>query len=74
MAKTPIIDKKKFTRKLLEFQKKGLLQYGKYLTDQLKFASRTELRKHYKKYVEDQLALNERKIKKIDIKLSGKPK
>ena len=69
MTKVNPDDKKKVSQKLLEFQKKGLLQYGKYLDDQLKFASKSELRKHYKKYIEDQIAFNNKRIKVIDNKL-----
>jgi hypothetical protein len=63
------VDKKKFTKKLREFQKKGLLQYGKYLDNQLKIASKKDSWKHYKKYIEDQIELNNRKVKKIEASL-----
>ena len=69
MTKVTSDDKKKFSQKLFEFQKKGLLQYGKYLDDQLKFASKAEIRKLYKKYIEDQIILNNKRIKNIDAKL-----
>jgi uncharacterized membrane protein YgaE (UPF0421/DUF939 family) len=69
MSKVTSTEKKKFSKKLLEFQKKGLQQYGKYLNDQLKFASRSDIRKHYKKYIEDQIAQNIKKIKTIEGKL-----
>jgi hypothetical protein len=69
MTKVTADHKKKVSQKLLEFQKKGLLQYGKYLENQLKFASKAEIRKLYKKYIEDQIILNDKRIKSIDSKL-----
>jgi uncharacterized membrane protein YgaE (UPF0421/DUF939 family) len=69
MSKVTPTEKKKFSKKLLEFQKKGLQQYGKYLNDQLKFASKSDIRKHYKKYIEDQIEQNNKKIKTIAGKL-----
>jgi hypothetical protein len=70
MAKTNQNNTRKgLKQKFLEFQKKGLVQYGKYLDKQLFYASKKEIRKHYKKYIEEQLALNARKIKAIDAKL-----
>ena len=69
MKKVTSDDKKKFSQKLLEFQKKGLQQYGKYLDEQLKFASKSEIRALYKTYIESQIALNDKRIKNIDSKL-----
>lgn len=62
-------EKRTLTQKLLEFQKTGLLSYGKYLTEQLEFASKSESRNAYKKYVEEQIVMNNQKIKEIDDKL-----
>lgn len=62
-------EKRTLGQKLLEFQKTGLLSYGKYLADQLEFASKSESRNAYKKYVEEQIAINNQKIKEIDDKL-----
>lgn len=62
--------KKKFSNKLLECRKKGLVQYGRYLTDQLKYASKAEIRKHYKIYVEDQIAYNNTLLNRIEARLS----
>ncbi|MCB0409363.1 MAG: hypothetical protein KDD29_04040 [Flavobacteriales bacterium] len=62
-------EKRTLTQKLLEFQKTGLLSYGKYLTEQLEFASKSESRNAYKKYVEEQIIMNNQKIKEIDDKL-----
>jgi len=62
-------EKKKLACKLLEFQKKGLQQYSKYLDDQLKLASKSEHKKLYKKYIENQIAQTKTKIEKIDAKL-----
>jgi len=44
MATITSTDKKKFSQKLLECQKKGLLQYGKYLDDQLKSSANKVLK------------------------------
>lgn len=62
-------EKKKLSQKLREFRKQGLLSYGKYLEEQLEFASREKSRKKYKKYIEDQIVANQKKISKIDAKL-----
>jgi hypothetical protein len=69
MAAISSTDKKKFSQKLLECQKKGLLQYGKYLNDQLKASANKELKKHYHSYIEDQIVLNNKRIAAIDAKL-----
>lgn len=67
----PITEKEKQTlkQKLFEFQKSGLVSYGKYLTEQLEFASKSDSRKAYKKYIEEQIEMNNRKIQEIDEKL-----
>jgi len=62
-------EKRTLGQKLLEFQRSGLESYGKYLSDQLEYAAKSESRNAYKKYVEDQLASNNAKIKEIDEKL-----
>lgn len=62
-------EKKTIKQKLLEFQKSGLVSYGKYLTEQHEFASKTDSRKAYKKYIEEQIEMNIGKIKEIDEKL-----
>lgn len=69
MATVTSTDKKKFSQKLLECQKKGLLQYGKYLNDQLKASANKELKKQYHSYIEDQIVLNNKRITAIDAKL-----
>lgn len=69
MATITSTDKKKFSQKLLECQKKGLLQYGKYLDDQLKSSANKVLKKHYHSYIEDQIVLNDKRIAAIDVKL-----
>ncbi len=60
-------EKRTLGQKLLEFQKSGLISYGNYLTDQLVQTSATK--KAYKKYIEDQLEMNKRKINDIEEKL-----
>jgi hypothetical protein len=62
-------EKSKFRIKLLEFEKQGLESYGKYLEDQLEFASKSTIRESYKKYIENQIVLNTEKIQKIEGKL-----
>ncbi len=69
MTKVTSEQKKGLSKKLLEFQKKGLEQYGKYLDQQLKLYSKGDLKKHYKKYIEDQIVMNDAKIQKIEAKL-----
>lgn len=69
MNKITSTDKKKFSQKLLECQKKGLLQYGKYLNDQLKASANKELKKQYHSYIVDQIALNDKRIAAIDVKI-----
>ena len=62
-------EKKTLKQKFLEFQKLGLVSYGNYLTEQLEFASKSDLRSAYQKYIEDQIVINNRKIHEIDEKL-----
>jgi hypothetical protein len=62
-------EKKSLGQKLLGFQRTGLVSYGKYLTEQLDYASKSELRNAYKRYVEDQIKMNDTKIVEIDEKL-----
>lgn len=63
------IEKRTLGQKLLEFQRTGLVSYGKYLTEQLHYASKSESRKAYKKYVQDQIEMNNKKIADVDEKL-----
>lgn len=62
-------EKKNLAQKLLGFQKQGLIAYGNYLQDQLVFASKSSIRNQYKKYIEDQIAMNLGKIMNIDSRL-----
>jgi len=62
-------EKRNLKQKLLMFQKTGLVSYGNYLTEQLEFATKSDSRSAYKKYIEDQIELNNTKIKEIDEKL-----
>ena len=57
------------SKKLLKFEKKGLISYGKYLDNQLIYASKKDIRKQYKKYIKDQIKLNNKKLGKLDEKL-----
>lgn len=63
-------EKKSLGRKLLEFQKMGLGKHGSYLVDQLEFASMSESRAAYKRYVEKELDMNKKKIASTEAKLN----
>ncbi|MDX1446637.1 MAG: hypothetical protein R3333_10650 [Lishizhenia sp.] len=54
---------------MLEFQKNGLLSYGKYLDEQLKFASKSQLRVAYKSYIEKEITRNNDKIRILNERL-----
>ncbi|MFT7297297.1 MAG: hypothetical protein ACI81S_000783 [Sphingobacteriales bacterium] len=69
MEKVTESEKNTLGKKFLEFQKTGLVAYGKYLADQLEIASKSGISKAYKKYIEDQIEINKRKINEIDEKL-----
>jgi hypothetical protein len=56
---------------LLESRKKGLLQYRKYLLEQLDFGSKSTLRKCYEEYVEEQVQANERRLMGIQLKINA---
>lgn len=56
-------------RKFLEFQISGLVKYGKYLEAQLKIASKSESKKLYKKYIENEIIRNTKKIEAVENKL-----
>lgn len=62
--------KRKVAVKLLEMQKKGLVQYGKYLDQQLKYSSGKTIRTAYTKYIKNQVTLNNDRIRKIDARLA----
>jgi hypothetical protein len=62
-------EKSKLRIKLLEFEKYGLTSYGKYLQEQLEYASKSKIRTSYKKYIDNQIIMNDEKIKKIENKL-----
>ena len=61
--------KEKLTRKLLEFEKAGLNQYGKYLEDQLKMFKKKGNAAAYVKDIERQISLKNKKLIKIADKL-----
>ena len=62
-------EKRSLGEKLLTFQRSGLISYGQYLSDQLEFASKSESRNAYQKYVQKQIEMNIKKITEIDEKL-----
>ena len=61
MGKVSKKEKGKLAKKLMKLERKGLLSYGKYLDNQLIYAS--------KKYIKDQILLNNKKLKKLEKKL-----
>ena len=69
MAATNKDHKKVLAQKFLEFQKNGLLQNGKYLTQQLKISNKMSFNQAYKTYIEQQIVLNDKKISAVDEKL-----
>ena len=58
-------EKKTVAQKLKDFQLQGLKSYGKYLAEQLEYASKSDIRKAYKKYIENQIEMNNEKVKKL---------
>jgi hypothetical protein len=62
-------EKRNLKQKFFEFQKWGLESYGKYLAEQLEYASKSDLRNAYKKYIEKEIEMNILKINEIDEKL-----
>ncbi len=69
MSDIPKEEKKSVKNKLREFEKQGLLSYRNYLDEQLIFASQSESRASYKKYIEKQLKRTNEKIERIENKL-----
>ena len=50
MGKVSEKKRNKLSKKLLKFERKGLVSYGKYLENQMVYASKKNIRKQYKKY------------------------
>ncbi|GEM_PF-1088333 len=63
-------EKWSLAQKLLEFQKNGLLSYGKYLDKELESASQSSIKKAYKKYIENEIKRNTEKIASLEEKLN----
>lgn len=61
-------EKKNLSQKLREFQLAGLISYAKYLQSQLD-QSQSDLKKHYRKYIENEIVRNNSKIKEIAAKV-----
>ena len=59
-------EKQGFKNKLNEFQLNGLKSYGKYLDEQYIFAQKKDVRKSYLSYIEDQIAMNNEKIRVLE--------
>ena len=49
--------------------KERFVEYGKYLNDQLKASANKELKKQYHSYIVNQIALNDKRIAAIDVKI-----
>ena len=62
-------EKKTLKNKFREYEKQGLLAYGKYLQEQLVYASKSDTRVAYKKYIEKQILRNNEKIEHLNTKL-----
>lgn len=56
-------------KKMLEFQKNGLVSYGNYLDDQLEYASKSKIRMAYKSYIEKEITRNNDKIRMLNERL-----
>jgi hypothetical protein len=67
----PAEHKKPLLKKLLQFQRDGLQQYGKYLDQQLKSSVGKKIKEPYKKYIEQQIESNGKKIRRINDKLKN---
>lgn len=63
--------KKLLRKKLLEFRVEGLHKYGNYLDQQLKDAGDKKIKKQYRKYLEEQIGTNNKKIKRISEKIKA---
>jgi hypothetical protein len=70
MTQLTAAHKKTFSRKLLEFQKKGWQDYRKYIVQQQKIAEKRKYHEAYKKYLTQQLEYSDKKIKSISDKLN----
>jgi len=57
-------------KKLLKCQRKGLLPYGKYLDVQQSESTGKKIKKKYLAYIEKEIIRNNKKIDKINKKLS----
>lgn len=66
------VHKNSLARKLLQFQKNGLREYGKYLDQQLKASEGKKNREAYRKYIQQQIAATSKKIAGIEAKLKTK--
>ena len=63
--------KKTLSKKLFGFQKSGLEQYGRYLSQQLKMIEGKKGKDAYRKYIQQQLASTEKKIGSLAAKLKN---
>jgi len=69
MKKVSKSDKDKLAKKLLKIQKKGFLSYKEYLTDEFINSADKKSKKKYSRYIEDQIVMVNKKVKKINSKL-----
>jgi len=69
MTKLEKKDKDKLAKKLLKFQRKGLLSYREYLEKEYLNAADIKSKKKYCRYIEDQIVFTDKKLKKIAKKI-----
>ncbi|WP_027419156.1 hypothetical protein [Crocinitomix catalasitica] len=72
MATIKQVDKEKLSKKLLKFQKKGLVSYGKYLKVEQTNSVDKSKKKAYLKYINKEIERNKEKIEKINAKIERK--
>ena len=72
MATIKQVDKEKLSKKLLKFQKKGLVSYGKYLKVEQTNSIEKPKKKAYLKYINKEIERNKKKIEKINAKIERK--
>lgn len=69
MNKVTQKERSKLARKFLQFEKKGLESYRKYLEKEQNTASKSDNKKHYLKYIQKELAGNYTRLQKLNEKL-----
>lgn len=59
-------EKRGLKHKLLEFQKTGLLSYGRYLDNELENSKDKTNRRAYTRYIEQEIDRNKKKLEEIE--------